>query len=218
VSDVPDRRPIAQRSARWAQALAQALARTAITPNQISIASMAFAAIAGAAFWRAGSSDGAARAAWLLAAAAGCQARLLCNLLDGMVAVEGGKADKDGGFWNEAPDRVSDILILVGAGYGAAASGLVGPELGWAAAAFAVATAYVRALGRNLEQPADFSGPMAKPHRMAAMTVGAVVGAFEPFWGWRGETLVLALAIVAAGAALTALLRAARLIQALKAR
>jgi phosphatidylglycerophosphate synthase len=179
---------------------------------------MAFAAVAGAAFWSAGSSGGAARAAWLLAGAAGCQARLLCNLLDGMVAVEGGKAETDGGFWNDAPDRVCDILILVGAGYGASASGLVGPELGWAAAAFAVGTAYVRALGRNLGQPADFSGPMAKPQRMAVVTVGSLIAAFEPFWGWRGETLVFALAMVAVGAALTALLRAARLIQALKAR
>jgi phosphatidylglycerophosphate synthase len=179
---------------------------------------MAFAAIAGAAFWRAGLSDGAPRAAWLLAGAAGCQARLLCNLLDGMVAVEGGKAEKDGGFWNEAPDRVSDILILIGAGYGAAASGLVGPELGWAAAAFALATAYVRALGRNLGKSADFSGPMAKPQRMAALTVGAAIAAFEPLWGWRGETLVLTLAVVAVGAAMTALRRAARLVQALRAR
>jgi phosphatidylglycerophosphate synthase len=62
--------------------------------------------------------------------------RLLCNLFDGMVAIEGGRKEADGPFWNEAPDRASDILILAGAGLGAGAVGL-----GWAAAALAVATA-----------------------------------------------------------------------------
>ena len=124
------RRPLATRSAGWAKALARGLARTRVTPNAISMASVLFAGLACVAFWASrGVADG-----WLVVAAAAIQLRLLCNLLDGMVAVEGGKASADGAFWNEFPDRVADILILVGAGLGAAE-----PTLGWAAAGAASA-------------------------------------------------------------------------------
>src|SRR5262249_22224267 len=50
-----NRRPIAARDSGWARAIAARLARTAITPNQISLASVAFAALGGAALiWRPG--------------------------------------------------------------------------------------------------------------------------------------------------------------------
>src|SRR5438105_2817615 len=43
--------------------------------------------------------------------AAGCiQLRLLCNLLDGMVAIEGGFRSRSGEVFNELPDRVSDVV------------------------------------------------------------------------------------------------------------
>lgn len=207
-----DRRPLASRDTAWAAALTKRFAATSVTPNQISLASIAFAALAGAAFWASGTADGAWRVILLVAAALGCQLRLLCNLLDGMVAVEAGKGSADGAFWNEAPDRVADILILVGAGLGAGA-----PALGWAAACFAVLTAYIRELGHAAGQPSDFSGPMAKPHRMALMTAAAVLAVFEPLWSQTYLLVQVALWIVAAGAAVTALLRAVRLVRNLRA-
>jgi phosphatidylglycerophosphate synthase len=59
---------------------------------------------------------GTAALMWFGAAAC-IQFRLLCNLLDGMVAVEGGKGSVTGPIYNEAPDRIADVLILIGAGY-----------------------------------------------------------------------------------------------------
>lgn len=206
-----DRRPLASRDSGWARAAARRLTATRITPNQISMASMVMAAIAGIAFWRAGEAAGGTRAALLVAAALFCQLRLLCNLLDGMVAIEGGKHAPDGAFWNEFPDRVADVIILVGAGYGAGA-----PDLGWAAAAFAVLTAYTRELGRASGRPADFSGPMAKPHRMATLTAAALLSLAEPLWNGRGEVLRFALWAIAIGAALTTLRRAIRLVVGLR--
>ena len=47
------------------------------------------------------------------------QLRLLCNLLDGMVAIEGGKQSPTGMLYNEFPDRVADSLFLVALGYAA---------------------------------------------------------------------------------------------------
>ncbi len=211
--DKGDRRPLASRNTRWAQTIAKRMAALSITPNAISQASIVAAAVAGLAFWIAGETSGTARSLLLVAAALFCQLRLLCNLFDGMVAVEGGKAAADGPFWNEFPDRIADIFILAGVGYGIGA-----PSLGWAAAAFAVLTAYVRELGRANGTPSDFSGPMAKQHRMAVITAAALFSAVEFLWHGRNEVLTLALSIVAIGAALTALRRARRQVRWLKER
>ena len=73
------RRPIAARGATSARRLAGWLLSTPITPNQISLASIGFAAL-GAAVLLAGPG-------WLWLAVPGVQLRLLCNLLGGMVAV-----------------------------------------------------------------------------------------------------------------------------------
>lgn len=206
-----DRRPLASRDTSWARAITRWLVRTSITPNQISMASMVAAALAGLCFWAGGMAEGWPRAILFVAAALFCQLRLLCNLFDGLVAVEGGKQAADGPFWNEFPDRVADILILVGAGLGAGE-----PMLGWAAAAFAVLTAYVRELGRANGLAADFRGPMAKQHRMAVMTLAALVAATAPLWPSVAMAVEIALWLVIIGAALTALRRAARIVASLK--
>ncbi|MDR6758256.1 phosphatidylglycerophosphate synthase [Mycoplana sp. BE70] len=211
MTDSGDRRPLASRDTHWAQSIARWLAKRSITPNQISQASMVAAALAGLSFWIGGLSEGVNHTVLLLAAALFCQLRLLCNLFDGMVAVEGGKGEADGPFWNEFPDRVADTLILVGAGYGAST-----PALGWAAAALAILTAYVRELGRATGAAADFSGPMAKQHRMAVMTAAAVISALAATWDDRLPVVEIALWIVAVGAAVTALRRGRNLISHLK--
>lgn len=210
---VPDRRPLASRDTGWARRITLWLASTSVTPNQISIASVAAAVVAGACFGLSGQAADGTRAALLILAALFCQARLLCNLFDGMVAIEAGKHAPDGAFWNEFPDRLADMLILVGVGYSAGA-----PDLGWAAAGFAVLTAYTRELGRNCGLPADYSGPMAKPHRMATLTAAALFATLEPLWQGQGQILTLALWIVALGAAATSIRRAARIVRSLRRR
>ncbi|HEV2607872.1 MAG TPA: CDP-alcohol phosphatidyltransferase family protein, partial [Xanthomonadaceae bacterium] len=131
-----NRRPIAARGSAWAQRFAGALARSAVTPNQISVASVVFAGI------------GAASLAWwptapaLVLCAVCVQLRLVCNLLDGMVAMEGGKASAVGKIYNEFPDRVADSLLIIALGY---ACGM--PWLGWLGALLAALTAYIRVFG-----------------------------------------------------------------------
>jgi hypothetical protein len=88
--------------------------------------------------------------------------------------------------------------------------------LGWAAAGFAVLTAYVRELGRANGLPADFSGPMAKPQRMAVLTGAAVLAVAEPLWGGQGGLLRAALWLVCLGSLATALRRAVRQVRALR--
>lgn len=207
-----DRRPLASRNTGWARAAARWLTRAGVSPNQISIASIAMGTLAGLSFWGAGAADGGLRALLLVAAALFCQLRLLCNLFDGMVAIEGGKQSRDGAFWNEFPDRIADLMIFVGAGYAIAM-----PALGWAAAALAILTAYTRELGRACGVAADFCGPMAKQHRMATITAAALLSLAEPVWNGRNEVLAAALWIIAIGSAITVVRRAMRLVAALRA-
>ena len=207
--DLDNRRPLKVRDAALARRTAARLAAAKVSPDAISATSVAFAALGAALIMMAGAMDGwLPRAGALLLAAACIQARLICNLLDGMVAVEHGQAGPAGPIWNELPDRVADVLLLVGTGYGVQAAGMGGgASLGWIAAVLAVLTAYVRELGRGLGQPADFSGPMAKPQRMAVLTTFCAVAMFEPLWGGDGQMLFCGLLVIAAGSLLTVVRR-----------
>ena len=204
-----NRRPLASRSAPWAARLASWVVSREFTPNQISQASMAFAAAGFALYAMSMEVGGIAQFLCLILAAATLQARLVCNLIDGMVAIEGGKGAKDGPFWNEAPDRVSDFLFFTGAGLAAGH-----PELGLLAASLAIATAYIRELGRAEGFPPDFSGPLAKPQRMAVLTAGTILAAvYATEW-----TLTVTLWIIVAGTAATVVRRSWTLIGKLKSR
>lgn len=163
------RRPLKVRQTRWATAIAKRLAGAGVAPNHISLASIAFATLAAAAFVGTRYANAPiVDAVLFLLAIVGIQGRLLCNLFDGMIAVEGGHRTPTGELYNETPDRVADTLILVAAGY--AADPVYGPTLGWLAALLAMATAYVRVLGKACGAGTYFVGPMAKQHRMAVIT------------------------------------------------
>jgi phosphatidylglycerophosphate synthase len=209
MTEPENRRPLTSRNSAWAAQLASWAVARDITPNQISQASMGFSAAGFALYAMSTQVTGIALFLCLILAAATLQARLVCNLIDGMVAIEGGKGAKDGPFWNEAPDRITDFLFFAGAGLAAGQ-----PELGLLAAALAIATAYVRELGRAEGFPPDFSGPLAKPQRMAILTAGTVLAAlYASEW-----TLTVTLWIIVAGTAATILRRSWTLIEKLKSR
>jgi len=174
-----------------------------------------FAAGAGACLLLTSRAGIAAQIVLFLAAAALIQLRLLCNLLDGMVAIEGGLRSPSGEVFNELPDRISDVVVLIPIGY-AIPQVSFGPELAWSAAILSILTAYIRALGTSLDMTPDFSGPMAKPQRMAVITVACVLSVVELLLHSRGNVLTAALVIVAAGSAITIVRRTARLIRALE--
>jgi phosphatidylglycerophosphate synthase len=205
MNDLTNRRPLTSRNHGWARALAAVLVRARIAPNTISLASIVCAA--GAALALAAWPERTDAGRWLLpiAAAISIQLRLLCNMLDGMVAVEGGRRSATGELFNEVPDRIADTLILVGAGI--ALHGLPWAiELGWATALLAMLTAYVRALGGGLGRPGCFHGPMAKPHRMAALTAACLATAAASAADWAPAAWILwwTLVVIAAGCVITA--------------
>ncbi len=204
----PERRPLAARNLGVSAAATRWLAGMGVSPNAISVASFFASLGAGVALY---ASNGSGQH-WLLLVAA-CLMLLLrgaCNMLDGMVAVSTGIASRSGELYNEVPDRLSDSVILIGAGY--AAGGV--PELGYIAAVAAVFTAYVRVQGCSLGAAADFAGPMAKIQRMTLIAAAALYTAFTP-GSWQfsiaafpeAGTFTLALAIIIAGCAVTSVRR-----------
>ena len=210
---MPDRRPIAARKLTVFIALARAIAKTGVSANAISVFGMFCGIGAGACFALTGFPMTAHLSTPLfLAGAAFIQFRLLCNMLDGMVAIESGKASPAGELYNEVPDRVSDLATLIGMGYAAGSS----VELGYLAGALAVMVAYVRAAAKVAGAPQDFRGPMAKQQRMFLATCAAVFAALAPA-AWqapafmRGWTVTQAvLAVVCLGCVWTIVRRVGR--------
>ncbi len=209
-----DRRPIAARQLRLFQRMASGLAEAGVSPNAISVAGMVCGTTAGGLFaLTAHVPEGGARALWL-AGAACVQIRLLANMLDGMVAIAGGKATRVGELYNEVPDRVSDAATLIGLGYAPGGS----PWLGYLAALLAVLTAYIRAVGKAGGAPSDFRGPMAKQQRMFLVTVAALYLAAAPAswrFAWGPDQAwgvpAAALAVIALGCVVTCARRLARI-------
>ncbi len=211
------RRPIKSRGSRWATASARWAASVGLRPNAISVLSVVFAAVAGVCLVLTNYVERSVAAGLFVAAAFGIQLRLICNLLDGMVAVEGGLRTKTGEVYNELPDRFADVLILVGAGYSLGHSSLMATS-GWAASAGALLTAYIRSLGVVAGASQHFVGPMAKPQRMAVMTV-ACLGMAVCLWMQQPYKLIeVALWSVVVGCAVTAIRRTLRILRELEAK
>lgn len=195
------------------QKLAAWLSRTGISANAISVLGIVFAAVASAALIATNhiDSEAAVRVLWLLAAST-VQLRLLANLMDGMVALASDEASPVGELYNEIPDRIEDVFILIGLGYAAGGA----PTMGYGAAVLAVFVAYVRAMGGVAGARQSFTGPAAKPHRMFLVTVVSLYCAIAPSnWqplhaesGWGAAAV--ALAIISAGSVITAFRRIRR--------
>jgi phosphatidylglycerophosphate synthase len=144
-------------------------------------------------------------------AAAAIQLRLLCNLLDGMLAIEHNLRSKSGEIFNEMPDRIADVLILIGAGYAVRTLG-AGVTLGWAAAILALFTAYVRVFAGSLGLTQHFIGPMAKQHRMFTLTMGTLASVAEALLQQPLFGLYVGLVIIVVGSLVTTIRRTLRMV------
>jgi phosphatidylglycerophosphate synthase len=168
------RRPIADAFRTTAHNSVRLCVRLGIHPDAVSYASVVSAAAAGLCFWQSGNVP------WLLIPAAGfCYLRLWLNMLDGMVALASGQASLRGELLNDLPDRVSDVIIFVGAAH----SGWCCPLGGYWAAIFALLVAYVGMFGQALGVHREFSGVMTKPWRMVTLHVGAWITLGLLWWG-----------------------------------
>jgi phosphatidylglycerophosphate synthase len=215
IVSVPERRPMFTRDWNISKQLTRWLVAKRVSPNMISLAGMAGGIVAGLAL-AATTRPGLATMMYLVGVA-GIIVRGMGNLLDGMVAVESGKASPLGELFNEVPDRVSDIAILMGAGYATGGNA----TLGLLAALVAVLVAYVRAEGKVVGASQQYCGPMAKPERMviillAALYCGLTPAAWQPALNIGIHSfglMAIGLASIVAGGILTAIRRLYRVAQ-----
>jgi phosphatidylglycerophosphate synthase len=206
-----DRRPIATRNRKWAQAATAWLAARNVSPNAISIAGMCACIVAGIALGATSVAD--YRILWVIAAL-GAQLRLTANMLDGMVALASSRSSKVGELYNEVPDRISDAAVFIGAGF--AWGGNI--ALGYIATILAIFTAYVRAAGKIAGAPNEFCGPMAKQHRMLVITLICLYSAVTPrSWqviavsDWQIGLVTLGLTVIVIGCVITVIRRLGRI-------
>lgn len=193
-------RPLASRQIKWVQKTAAFLARIKVSANMISVGSVVFAALA---FWMYYMAIGSAHE-WpcLLLAAAFIQLSFLCNLMDGMIAIDLRRRSKLGDLYNEVPDRISDFLIIMGVGMYCWGQPYA-MSLAWITSLLALFTAYVRVVGVSLSTPQFYSGPMAKQHRLAIITFITLLQMFLP----AIPVLYFSLYVLAVGTLITALRR-----------
>lgn len=198
-TDLSDkRRPIRARNTHFANETAKWLAASGFRPNHISLLSVVFSIFGAICLFFSLYTENPFHYLMFIAAAFFILLRLLCNLFDGMIAIEGGFYSKSGEIYNDFPDRLSDVFILVAAGYAAKAI-TGGIELGWITAILAVLTAYIRLLGNVAGTKQYFIGPMAKQHRMAVMIVACLFStAFNASW-----VFFSALCLIAIGSLIT---------------
>lgn len=199
------RRPIANLFRATAQTAARLCVRLGISPDAISYLSIFAAFAASICFWKSH-----ARPSLLLVAPLLCGVRLWFNMLDGMVAIAANKASARGEIVNDLPDRISDVVIFVGAAH----SGWMNPFLGYWSAIFALLTAYVGLFGQALGVQREFGGVMSKPWRMVLLSLGALLTfAFrscdESFLDWT-------CALIIAGCVQTIFVRLKRILAALQ--
>ena len=210
---VPERRPMFTRDWNISKQLTRWLVAGKVSPNAISLIGMAGGIIAGLAL--AATTLPGLAPVMFLAAVAGIIVRGMGNLLDGMVAVASGKASPLGELFNEVPDRVSDIAILIGAGCATGSNA----TLGLLAALVAVLVAYVRAEGKVVGASQHYCGPMAKPERMLVIFLIALYCGLTPAH-WQPAMQIghqqfglmsIGFAIIVAGGMITAVRRLKRI-------
>lgn len=180
------RRPLASRNLKVFRMLSSYLVDQKVSPNFISFLSIVFA-IVSAIFFILTNRDETSKLIisfyWILGAIF-VQLRLLANMLDGMVAIEmknknihsgdSNYISKLGKLFNEVPDRISDVIILIGFGMSLGGSLVIS----LLASCGALLTAYIRAEGAVVGAKQCFNGPMAKPQRMFLITLGAILCSF----------------------------------------
>lgn len=208
------RRPIAGMFRRTAEGAVRLAVRAGIHPDVFSYASIASAAIAAWFFWASRTHP-----RFIVIAVAFAMLRLWLNMFDGMVALAAGKGSRRGEIINDLPDRVSDVLIFVGIAH----SGWCNPFYAYWVAIAAVVIAYVGLFGQAVGVQREFSGVMAKPWRIVALSIGALATMFlvlndRPYWFGGFSVLDWTHFAILAGAVQTVILRLTRIFRALPAR
>ena len=207
------RRPIAGMFRRTAEGAARLAVRARIHPDVFSYASIVAAGIAAWLFWQSRTHP-----RYIVIAVAFAMLRLWLNMFDGMVALAAGKASRKGEIVNDLPDRISDVLIFAGVAH----SGWCNAFYAYWVAIAALLVAYVGLFGQAVGVQREFSGVMAKPWRMVALSLGALTTMFlvltgQRYWIAGFSILDWTHVVILVGCAQTIIVRLRRIFRALDA-
>jgi hypothetical protein len=173
----------------WTHNLGRFLAQHNVTPNDISLLGVIFAATAGAAFYFSLQPDALDRAILLLLAAAAIQLRRLSGRLHGIVLRESVQPRPHSIFY-DLPNLIAEALILVPAGY-AVQNLPFGLELAWSAAFLGLFNAYVGQMGSGV--PETQGRPTIKNLPMLLLSAASALSVFDRMIYLPGIMLWIAL-------------------------
>jgi len=116
-------------------------------------------------------------------------ARLVLNLMDGLVARRTGLTSATGEMWNELGDRVCDVLLIGSLALVPA----VGPALAFGAVIASLLASYAGITARAAGGRRQYGGIMSKPGRMIVLSVAAPLSVLlaEPRILWAGTLIIL---------------------------
>jgi CDP-diacylglycerol--glycerol-3-phosphate 3-phosphatidyltransferase len=150
---------------KWQRALRPVVTlsvRNRIHPDVFTYSALILSLVAAFALFRAGSNH-----AWLWSVPLCVLARLLLNLMDGLVARELGLAGVWGEVKNEFGDRVADTAIFLSLGWG----GYADVRLATLALALILCASYLGILGKAVGGPRVYDGVFGKGDRMISLAV-----------------------------------------------
>ena len=165
-----------------------------VHPNTITWTSFLFAVAAGSCLY-------GAEMRWpLLLAPVFIFARMTCNLLDGMVAIERRMTSAKGEALQDLVDRLSDSCMVAGA----ALSPPGNPLLGMIAIASMLISSHTGILKKAVGGTREYGGILGKGDRYVLIGAAAIV---QYFWSGRilgmGSFSILLVALIAGGTATT---------------
>jgi hypothetical protein len=176
----------------WVHNLGRFLAHHNVTPNDISLLGVMFAATAGAAFYFSLQPNALDRTLLLLLAAAAIQFRRLTGRLHTIVSRESVQP-RPHAIFNDLPNRIAEVLIIVPAGY-AVQNLPFGLELAWSAAFLGLFSAYVSQMGSGVPEPKI--GIAVRNLPMMLLSLASVLSAFDRMVYLPGIMLWMALIVI----------------------
>lgn len=152
-----------------------------ISANNLSVLGLVFALLSSVSFWHAFSWTQPLGFRWLLfVAVLSIQARLVCHALATLIAKQSQAYNPERPLYHLLIDRISDIFILLGVGYGLTLFPTA-TTTAWVTVVVALLSAYLRLLNKlcGLKQSLS-AGPMTKLHRMMWLSISVLIALFLP--------------------------------------
>lgn len=159
------------RSGTIAEPLAAAFERTGISPNQLTLLSLAFAVAAFCFYF-----FSPANASLLYLAALMSLLNAVADMSDGALARRMGTADPKGDFLDHVVDRYADMLVLAGIVF----AGYVPWPVGFLAAVGVLLTSYIGTQAQALQMGRYYGGMMGRADRMIVIFLATVANAIYP--------------------------------------